>query len=114
MGTENIKVLFVSAFCSFLFITWSANTLLLLSNWDGSAYVQEGTEEGFTSAWIAISAGIVMASSVLVGGLAIIVAIKTIAKNPEVFWRVLALTFLAGIIVVFGLLFAFMLWTKIR
>jgi len=76
--------------------------------------VQEGTEEGFTSAWIAISAGIVMASSVLAGGLAIIVAIKTIAKNPEVFWRVLALTFLAGIIVVFGLLFAFMLWTKIR
>ena len=75
---------------------------------------EEAVEGGITdSAWIAISAGIVMAASVLAGGWVIIVAIRTIAEKPEVLGHVLILVLLAGGIVTLGLLIAFMLWTKI-
>ena len=106
METRDIKVnlLFVSMLCLFLILTGM-----------GVASAQEEVaEEGITnSAWIAISAGIVMAASVLAGGWVIIVAIRTIAEKPEVLGHVLILVLLAGVIVVFGLLIAFMLWTKI-
>ena len=106
METRDIKVnlLFVSTLCLFLILTGM-----------GVASAQEEVaEEGITnSAWIAISAGIVMAASVLAGGWVIIVAIRTIAEKPEVLGHVLILVLLAGVIVVFGLLIAFMLWTKI-
>jgi len=89
--------------------------LFLLLTGIGVAFAQEESVEGGVtdSAWIAISAGIVMAASVLAGGWVIIVAIRTIAEKPEVLGRVLILVVFAGIIVVFGLLIAFMLWTKI-
>ncbi len=106
MGTMDIKVnlLFVLTLCLFLFFTGI-----------GVASAQEEVaEEGITnSAWIAISAGIVMAASVLAGSWVIIVAIRTIAEKPEVLGHVLILVLFAGVIVVFGLLIAFMLWTKI-
>ena len=106
METRDIKVnlLFVSMLCLFLILTGM-----------GVASAQEEVaEEGITnSAWIAISAGIVMAASVLAGGWVIIVAIRTIAEKPEVFGHVLILVVLAGGIVTLGLLIAFMLWTKI-
>ena len=98
-----LNVLFVFALCLFL-------------SGIGAASVQEEATEGggvTNSAWIALSAGIVMAASVLAGGLAIIVAIRTIAEKPEVFGRVLILLVLVGVFVIYGLLFAFMLWTKI-
>ena len=104
MGTMDIKV-------NLLFVL----TLCLFFTGIGVASAQEEVaEEGITnSAWIAISAGIVMAASVLAGSWVIIVAIRTIAEKPEVLGRVLILVLFAGVIVVFGLLIAFMLWTKI-
>jgi len=106
METRDIKInlLFVLTLCLFLFPTGI-----------GVASAQEEAVEGgiTDSAWIAISAGIVMAASVLAGGWVIIVAIRTIAEKPEVLGRVLILVLFSGVIVVFGLLIAFMLWTKI-
>lgn len=102
--TDKVNLLFVLTLCLFLFFTGI-----------GVASAQEeAVEEGITnSAWIAISAGIVMAASVLAGCWVIIVAIRTVAKKPEVLGHVLILAILAGGIVTFGLLIAFMLWTKI-
>ncbi|RCV63447.1 H+-ATPase, subunit K [Methanophagales archaeon] len=90
-------------------------TLCLFFTGVGVASAQEEVVEGgiTNSDWIAISAGIVMAASVLAGSLVIIVAIRTIAEKPEVFGRVFIVVLFAGVIVVFGLLIAFMLWTKI-
>ena len=96
-----LNVLFVFALC------------LLLSGIGAASAQEEAAVDGCNSAWIALSAGIVMAASVLAGGLAIIVAIRTIAEKPETFSRVLILLVLMGVFVIYGLLFAFMLWTKI-
>jgi F0F1-type ATP synthase membrane subunit c/vacuolar-type H+-ATPase subunit K len=89
--------------------------LLLYATGIGVASAREevAEEEITNSAWIAISAGIVMAASVLAGCWVIIVAIRTIEEKPEVLGHVLILAILAGGIVTFGLLIAFMLWTKI-
>lgn len=102
-GDMKLNVLLVFALCLFLSGIGVA-----------SAQEEAGVDGRVTnSAWIALSAGIVMAASVLAGGLAIIVAIRTIAEKPEVFGRVLILLVLVGVFVIYGLLFAFMLWTKI-
>jgi len=45
--------------------------------------------------------------------LVLIIAIRTVVKKPEVLGPVLILAITAGGIVTFGLLIAFMLWTKI-
>jgi F0F1-type ATP synthase membrane subunit c/vacuolar-type H+-ATPase subunit K len=106
METRDIKVnlLLVLTLCLFLFPAGI-----------GVASAQEEAVEGgiTDSAWIAISAGIVMAASVLAGSWVIIAAIRTIAEKPEVLGHVLILVLLAGGIVTLGLLIAFMLWTKI-
>jgi|LGVD01.1.fsa_nt_gb F0F1-type ATP synthase membrane subunit c/vacuolar-type H+-ATPase subunit K len=101
---DKVNLLFVLTLCLFLFSTGI-----------GIASAQEVVVEGgiTDSAWIAISAGIVMAASILAGGWVIIVAIRTIAEKPESFGRVLIVVVLAGVFVIYGLLFAFMLWTKI-
>jgi len=76
METRNIKVnsLLVLTLC-----------LFLLPPGIGVASAQEEAEEGgiTDSAWIAISAGIVMAVSVLAGGWVIIVAIRGCLKSTK-------------------------------
>ncbi|MFV9677509.1 MAG: hypothetical protein ACNYVW_07655 [Methanosarcinales archaeon] len=105
MGTtDKVNVLSVLTLCLFLFIT----------GFGVASAQEEVAEEGITdSAWIAISAGIVMAASVLAGSLVLIIAIRTVVKKPEVLGPVLILAIIAGGIVTFGLLMSFMLWTKI-
>jgi len=105
MGTtDKVNVLFVLTLCLFLFVT----------GFGVASAQEEVAEEGITdSAWIAISAGIVMAASVLAGSLVLLIAIRTIVKKPEVLGPVLVLAIIAGGIVTLGLMFAFMLWTKI-
>jgi|LGVE01.1.fsa_nt_gb F0F1-type ATP synthase membrane subunit c/vacuolar-type H+-ATPase subunit K len=105
MGTTGkINVLFVLTLCLLLFVTGFGVT----------SAQEEVAEEGITdSAWIAISAGIVMAASVLAGSLVLLIAIRTVVKKPEVLGPVLILAIIAGGIVTLGLLMSFMLWTKI-
>ncbi|MCK4476686.1 MAG: hypothetical protein KAU16_08175 [Methanophagales archaeon] len=99
-----VNLLFVLTICLFLFLTGI----------EVPSAQEAEAERGITnSAWIAISAGIVMAASVLAGGWVITVAIRTIAEKPDVLGHVLILVVLAGGIVTLGLLIAFMLWTKI-
>ncbi|MHC1579435.1 MAG: ATP synthase subunit C [Candidatus Alkanophagales archaeon] len=73
----------------------------------------------FTDAsWIAISAAITMAGSAIASGYAIAAtgtaASAATAEKPEVFGRVLIFVALAEAVAIYGLLIAFMLWTKIR
>jgi F0F1-type ATP synthase membrane subunit c/vacuolar-type H+-ATPase subunit K len=99
---DKVNLLFVLTICLFLFLTGI------------EVPSAQEAERGITnSAWIAISAGIVMAASVLAGGWVITVAIRTIAEKPDVLGHVLILVVLVGGIVTLGLLIAFMLWTKI-
>ena len=80
---------------------------------------EEGAEEAAATAsgWIAIAAGIAMAGSALGAGMAIAstgtAATGATAEKPEVFGRVLIFVALAEALAIYGLLIAFMLWTKI-
>ncbi|MEA3487805.1 MAG: ATP synthase subunit C [Euryarchaeota archaeon] len=69
------------------------------------------------SAWIALAASIAMAGSALAAGWAIsttgVAAAGATAEKPETFGRVLIFVALAEAIAIYGLLIAFMLWTKI-
>ena len=81
---------------------------------DVAAESMSGTTD---SAWIAIAASIAMAGSALAAGWAIsttgVAAAGATAEKPEVFGRVLIFVALAEAIAIYGLLIAFMLWTKI-
>jgi len=73
-----------------------------------------GTTDG---AWIALAASIAMAGGALGAGWAIsttgVAAAGATAEKPEAFGRVLIFVALAEAIAIYGLLIAFMLWTKI-
>ncbi len=92
--------------------------LLLLLTGVGVASAQGEVVSGVTDAgWIAIAAGIAMAGSALAAGIAIsatgVAAAGATAEKPESFGRVLIFVALAEAIAIYGLLIAFMLWTKI-
>ena len=92
--------------------------LLLLFTGVGVASAQGEVVSGVTdSGWIAIAAGIAMAGSALAAGIAIsstgVAAAGATAEKPESFGRVLIFVALAEAIAIYGLLIAFMLWTKI-
>jgi V/A-type H+-transporting ATPase subunit K len=92
--------------------------LLLLLSGVGVASAQGEVVSGVTdSGWIAIAAGIAMAGSALAAGIAIsatgVAAAGATAEKPESFGRVLIFVALAEAIAIYGLLIAFMLWTKI-
>jgi len=92
--------------------------LLLLLVGTGVASAQEGAAGAITDkAWIAIAAGITMAGATIGAGWAIsatgVAAAGATAEKPEVFGRVLIFVALAEAIAIYGLLIAFMLWTKI-
>ncbi|MCW7071272.1 MAG: ATP synthase subunit C [Methanophagales archaeon] len=67
--------------------------------------------------WIAMAAGIAMAGGALGAGIAVsgagTAAVGATAEKPESFGRVLIFVALAEAIAIYGLLIAFMLWTKI-
>jgi len=95
--------------------------VLLLLAGAGVASAQGATAatvSGVTdSGWIAIAAGIAMAGGALGAGWAIsatgVAAAGATAEKPESFGRVLIFVALAEAIAIYGLLIAFMLWTKI-
>jgi V/A-type H+-transporting ATPase subunit K len=104
MGTK-VKLLFALAICLFLFLTGM-----------GVASAQEEVEIGgiTDAAWIAIASAITMVGSVLAASWVVAAATRATAEKPEVFGRVLVFVGLAAVIAIWGLLIAFMLWTKIR
>ena len=92
--------------------------LLLLLSGVGVASAQQEVVSGVTdSGLIAIAAGITMVGSALAAGIAIsatgVAAAGATAEKPESFGRVLIFVALAEAIAIYGLLIAFMLWTKI-
>lgn len=99
-----------------------AFTLCLLLFFAGvgvaSAQEEMAAVGGITdSAWIALAAAITMTGSAMAAGWAIsatgVAAAGATAEKPEVFGRVLIFVALAEAIAIYGLLIAFMLWTKI-
>ena len=101
-----------------------AFTLCLLVLLAGAGVASAAQEEttaivsGVTdSAWIAMAAAITMVGSALAAGWAIsatgVAAAGATAEKPETFGRVLIFVALAEAIAIYGLLIAFMLWTKI-
>ena len=95
--------------------------LLLVAGVGVAAAADEGATEsvgGVTDGgWIALAAGIAMAGGALGAGWAIsstgVAAVGATAEKPESFGRVLIFVALAEAIAIYGLLIAFMLWTKI-
>ena len=93
--------------------------LLLLFAGAGVVSAQEGSAAGGVtdSGWIALAAGIAMAGAALGAGWGIsatgTAAAGATAEKPESFGRVLIFVALAEAIAIYGLLIAFMLWTKI-
>ncbi|MEA1957234.1 MAG: ATP synthase subunit C [Euryarchaeota archaeon] len=95
--------------------------LLLLAGAGVASAAQEETAaivSGVTdNGWIAIAAAITMAGGALGAGWAIsatgVAAAGATAEKPETFGRVLIFVALAEAIAIYGLLIAFMLWTKI-
>ncbi|MDF2957787.1 MAG: hypothetical protein OD814_001409 [Candidatus Alkanophagales archaeon MCA70_species_1] len=70
------------------------------------------------AAWIALATAITMAGSAFASAWAIAAtgtaASAATAEKPEVFGRVLIFVALAEAVAIYGLLIAFMLWTKIK
>ena len=99
-----------------------AFTLLILAAVAGIASAQNAGAEGAgavtDASWIAIAAGLSMAGAAIGSGIAIsatgTAATGATAEKPEVFGRVLIFVALAEAVAIYGLLIAFMLWTKIR
>ena len=95
--------------------------LLLIAGVGIAAAVEEDVAvsvSGVTdSGWTAIAAAITMVGSALAAGWGIsatgVAAAGATAEKPEVFGRVLIFVALAEAIAIYGLLIAFMLWTKI-
>lgn len=77
----------------------------------------EAEAEVAAAGWIAMASGIAMAGSAIGAGWAIAstgtAATGATTEKPEVFGRVLIFVALAEAIAIYGLLIAFMLWTKI-
>ena len=104
------NLLFALTLCLLLFLTGASV---------GVASAQEEAAAGGVadSAWIALASAIAMVGSALAAGWAIsatgVAAAGATAEKPEVFGRVLIFVALAEAIAIYGLLIAFMLWTKI-
>lgn len=104
------KYAFAFTLCLLLFLTGASV---------GVASAQEEAAAGGVtdSAWIALAAAITMVGSALAAGWAIsatgVAAAGATAEKPETFGRVLIFVALAEAIAIYGLLIAFMLWTKI-
>jgi len=91
--------------------------LLLFLTGIGVASAQEEAAGEITDRkWIALSAAITMVGSAFAAAWAItatgVAAAGATAEKPEVFGRVLIFVALAEAIAIYGLLIAFMLWTK--
>jgi len=97
-----------------------ALSLLALLTAASTVVAEEGAEEAAANAngWIAIAASIAMAGSAIAACIAIsstgTAATGATAEKPEVFGRVLIFVALAEALAIYGLLIAFMLWTKIK
>jgi V/A-type H+-transporting ATPase subunit K len=109
---KKMKYVFAFTLCSLLFLTGVG--VASAADDDTEAAANGGvTDRG----WIAIAAGIAMAGGALGAGISIastgVAAAGATAEKPESFGRVLIFVALAEAIAIYGLLIAFMLWTKI-
>jgi len=106
------NLLFALTLCLLLFLT-GASVGVASAQEEATATVSGVTDNG----WIAIAAAITMAGGALGAGWAIsatgVAAAGATAEKPETFGRVLIFVALAEAIAIYGLLIAFMLWTKI-
>ena len=105
------KYAFAFTLCLLLFLTGASVGV-------ASAAQEEAAAGGVTdNGWIAMAAAITMVGSALAAGRAIsatgVAAAGATAEKPETFGRVLIFVALAEAIAIYGLLIAFMLWTKI-
>ncbi len=105
------KYVFAFTLCLLLFLTG-------VSIGVASAQEEAAVAGGMTDrAWIALAAAATMVGAALSAAWAItstgVAAAGATAEKPEVFGRVLIFVALAEAIAIYGLLIAFMLWTKI-
>jgi V/A-type H+-transporting ATPase subunit K len=106
-----IKYGFTFTLCFFLLLTGAFMGVV--------AAQEEAAEAGGVTdrSWIAIASGIAMGASALGAGYAVaatgVAAAGATAEKPEVSGRVLIFVALGEAIAIYGLLIAFMLWTKI-
>ncbi|MCW3131867.1 MAG: hypothetical protein N2V73_04015 [Candidatus Methanospirare jalkutatii] len=100
---------------SLLALLVAASTVVAAEE-EGKAASEEEAK-AIANGWIAIAAGITMVGSAIAAGIAIAstgtAATGATAEKPEVFGRVLIFVALAEALAIYGLLIAFMLWTKI-
>jgi V/A-type H+-transporting ATPase subunit K len=106
-----IKYGFTCTLCLFLLLT---GVFMGVVAAQGEAAEAGGITD---SSWIAIASGIAMGASALGAGHAVaatgVAAAGTTAEKPELMGRVLIFVALGEAIAIYGLLIAFMLWTKI-
>ena len=107
---KKVNYEFVFTLCLFLFLTCLCTGI--------AAAQEEAALVGITDrAWIAMASGIAMGASALGASYAVaatgVAASGATAEKPELSGKVLIFVALAEAIAIYGLLIAFMLWTKI-
>ena len=107
------KYAFAFTLCLLVLVLLAEAGVASAAQEETTAIVSGVTDNG----WIAIAAAITMVGSALAAGWAIsatgVAAAGATAEKPETFGRVLIFVALAEAIAIYGLLIAFMLWTKI-
>jgi V/A-type H+-transporting ATPase subunit K len=109
-----MKYRFAFTLCVLLLLTGLSVGLAGAQEAEAAAVATVGMTEG---AWIALATAATMVGSALAAGWAIVAtgvaAAGATAEKPEISGRVLIFVALAEAIAIYGLLIAFMLWTKI-
>ena len=102
---------FIFTFCLFLLLTGTFTGVI--------AAQEEAAAAGAITdkSWIAMASGIAMGLSALGAGIAVsstgVAAAGATTEKPELMGRVLIFVALGEAIAIYGLLIAFMLWTKL-
>jgi V/A-type H+-transporting ATPase subunit K len=108
-----MKTKYAFAFTLCLLVLLAGAGVASAAQEETTAIVSGVTDNG----WIAMAAAITMVGSAFAAGWAIsatgVAAAGATAEKPETFGRVLIFVALAEAIAIYGLLIAFMLWTKI-
>ncbi|MGB7533238.1 MAG: ATP synthase subunit C [Halobacteriota archaeon] len=108
-----MKYAFAFTLCLLVLVLLAGAGVASAAQEETAAIVCGVTDNG----WIAIASAIAMAGGALGAGWAIsatgVAAAGATAEKPESFGRVLIFVALAEAVAIYGLLIAFMLWTKI-
>jgi V/A-type H+-transporting ATPase subunit K len=110
-GSIKMKYGFIFTLCLFLLLTGAF--IGVVAAQEAAAAAGAITDKS----WIAIASGIAMGASALGAGHAVaatgVAAAGATAEKPELMGRVLIFVALGEAIAIYGLLIAFMLWTKL-